>query len=176
MGSVKRRPANPINLTRLAPHVDTRRLGFPDCHSDSGGGTTRRGADRERGENCDGDHASPLQDNLVTICFGVRSPIVCRLRSARTFPHRRGLRRRRTRSDAPINPGNSGGPLLDSAGRLIGVNSAIISGSSASAGIGFAIPVDVVNRVAGQLIRDSRVPVPGIGIVAAREGEATRLD
>jgi 2-alkenal reductase len=78
-------------------------------------------------------------------------------------------------TDAPINPGNSGGPLLDSAGRLIGVNSAIISGSGASAGIGFAIPVDVVNRIAGQLIRDGRVPVPGIGIVAASEGEATRL-
>jgi len=69
-------------------------------------------------------------------------------------------------TDAPINPGNSGGPLLDSAGRLIGVNSAIISGSGASAGIGFAIPVDVVNRIAGQLIRDGRVPTPGIGIVA----------
>jgi 2-alkenal reductase len=78
-------------------------------------------------------------------------------------------------TDAPINPGNSGGPLLDSAGRLIGVNSAIISGSGASAGIGFAIPIDVVNRIAGQLIRDGRVPVPGIGIVGASEGEATRL-
>jgi 2-alkenal reductase len=78
-------------------------------------------------------------------------------------------------TDAPINPGNSGGPLLDSAGRLIGVNSAIISKSGASAGIGFAIPVDVVNRIAAQLIRDGRVPVPGIGIVAASEGEATRL-
>jgi 2-alkenal reductase len=78
-------------------------------------------------------------------------------------------------TDAPINPGNTGGPLLDSAGRLIGVNSAIISGSGASAGIGFAIPVDIVNRIAGQLIRDGRVPVPGIGIVAASEDEATRL-
>ena len=78
-------------------------------------------------------------------------------------------------TDAPINPGNSGGPLLDSAGRLIGVNSAIITGSGASAGIGFAIPIDVVNRVAGQLIRDGRVPVPGIGIVGASESEATRL-
>jgi 2-alkenal reductase len=77
--------------------------------------------------------------------------------------------------DAPINPGNSGGLLLDSAGRLIGVNSAIISGSGASAGIGFAIPVDIVNRIAGQLIRDGRVPVPGIGIVAASEDEATHL-
>jgi 2-alkenal reductase len=78
-------------------------------------------------------------------------------------------------TDAAINPGNSGGPLLDSAARLIGVNSAIISGSGASAGIGFAIPVDIVNRVATQLIRDGRVPEPGIGILGASEGEAARL-
>lgn len=78
-------------------------------------------------------------------------------------------------TDAPINPGNSGGPLLDSAGRLIGVNSAILSGSGASAGIGFAIPVDVVNRVAGELIRNGHVPLPGIGIVAAKQDEATSL-
>ncbi|HEY8580703.1 MAG TPA: trypsin-like peptidase domain-containing protein, partial [Beijerinckiaceae bacterium] len=54
-------------------------------------------------------------------------------------------------TDAAINPGNSGGPLLDSSGRLIGVNTAIYSPSGASAGIGFAIPVDVVNRVVPQL-------------------------
>ncbi|MCC6890637.1 MAG: trypsin-like peptidase domain-containing protein [Hyphomicrobiales bacterium] len=69
-------------------------------------------------------------------------------------------------TDAAINPGNSGGPLLDSAGRLIGVNTAIYSPSGAYAGIGFAIPVDVVNRVVPQLIRTGRVPVPGIGIQA----------
>lgn len=78
-------------------------------------------------------------------------------------------------TDAPINPGNSGGPLLDSSGRMIGLNSAIISGSGASAGIGFAIPVDVVARVARQLIHEGHVPVPGIGIVAASQSEATRL-
>jgi 2-alkenal reductase len=78
-------------------------------------------------------------------------------------------------TDAPINPGNSGGPLLDSAGRLIGVNSAIVSGSGASAGIGFAIPVDIVNRVATELIRNGHVPLPGIGIVAAKQGQATSL-
>lgn len=78
-------------------------------------------------------------------------------------------------TDAPINPGNSGGPLLDDAGRVIGINSAIISGSGASAGIGFAIPVDVVNRIATQLIREGRVPLPGIGIIAAREEDASRL-
>jgi 2-alkenal reductase len=78
-------------------------------------------------------------------------------------------------TDAAINPGNSGGPLLDSSGRLIGVNSAILSGSGASAGIGFAIPIDVVNRVATELIRNGHVPLPGIGIVAAQEEETTRL-
>ena len=57
-------------------------------------------------------------------------------------------------TDAAINPGNSGGPLLDSAGRLIGVNTAIFSPSGASAGIGFAIPVDEVNRIVPRLIRD----------------------
>ena len=78
-------------------------------------------------------------------------------------------------TDAAINPGNSGGPLLDSAGRLIGVNTAIFSPSGANAGIGFAIPVDVVNRVVPELIRDGRVPTPGIGILAADETLATRL-
>jgi S1-C subfamily serine protease len=78
-------------------------------------------------------------------------------------------------TDAAINPGNSGGPLLDSAGRLIGVNTAIYSPSGANAGIGFAIPVDVVNRVVPELIRNGRVPTPGIGIVAASEAIAARL-
>jgi 2-alkenal reductase len=78
-------------------------------------------------------------------------------------------------TDAAINPGNSGGPLLDSGGRLIGVTTAIFSPSGAYAGIGFAIPVDVVNRVVPELIRSGRVPVPGIGILAADETDATRL-
>jgi len=72
-------------------------------------------------------------------------------------------------TDAAINPGNSGGPLLDSAGRLIGVNTAIISESGSSAGIGFAVPVDVVNEVVPQLIARGKVPRPGIGIVALSE-------
>jgi len=67
-------------------------------------------------------------------------------------------------TDAAINPGNSGGPLLDSAGRLIGVNSAIISPSGSNAGIGFAIPVDTVNRVVPQLIRNGHIVRPRIGI------------
>jgi S1-C subfamily serine protease len=68
-------------------------------------------------------------------------------------------------TDAAINPGNSGGPLLDSAGRLIGVNTAIFSPSGASAGIGFAVPVDTVNRVVPQLISNGRYSPPSIGIV-----------
>jgi len=77
-------------------------------------------------------------------------------------------------TDAAINPGNSGGPLLDSAGRLIGVNTAIFSPSGASAGIGFAIPVDVVNRVVPELLRSGRMPNPGIGILAAPEAAVAR--
>jgi 2-alkenal reductase len=72
-------------------------------------------------------------------------------------------------TDAPLNPGNSGGPLLDSAGRLIGVATMIISGSGSSAGVGLAIPVDVANRVAAQIIATGHVPTPGIGIAAAPE-------
>ena len=77
-------------------------------------------------------------------------------------------------TDAAINPGNSGGPLLDSAGRLIGVNTAIFSPSGAYAGIGFAIPVDVVNRVVPQLIRNGRVPIAGIGIQAGSDAVASK--
>jgi 2-alkenal reductase len=78
-------------------------------------------------------------------------------------------------TDAAINPGNSGGPLLDSAGRLIGVNTAIFSPSGSNAGIGFAIPIDTVNRVVPELIRRGRVPTPGLGIVSASEQAASRL-
>lgn len=65
---------------------------------------------------------------------------------------------------AAINPGNSGGPLIDSAGRLIGVNTAIFSPSGSSAGIGFAVPVDTVNRVVPQLIETGAYRPPVLGI------------
>ncbi len=78
-------------------------------------------------------------------------------------------------TDAAINPGNSGGPLLDSAGRLIGVNTAIVSGSGSSAGVGFAIPVDIVNRVVPRLIKDGKFPRPGIGIATVDEETSARL-
>ena len=79
-------------------------------------------------------------------------------------------------TDAAINPGNLGGPLLDSAGRLIGVNTAIYSPSGGSAGIGFAVPVDVVNRVVPEVIRHGRMIRPGIGVTLASERIARRLD
>jgi S1-C subfamily serine protease len=72
-------------------------------------------------------------------------------------------------TDAAINPGNSGGPLLDSAGRLIGVNTAIYSPSGASAGIGFAVPVDTVNRVVPRLIAQGRYIRPSLGIRAEEQ-------
>lgn len=78
-------------------------------------------------------------------------------------------------TDAAINPGNSGGPLLDSAGRLIGVNTAILSKSGSSAGVGFAIPVDLVNQIVPQLIERGSLPRPGIGIAVADESMARRL-
>ena len=67
-------------------------------------------------------------------------------------------------TDAAINPGNSGGPLLDSAGRLIGVNTAIFSPSGSNSGIGFAVPVDTVNRIVPQLIRQGEITRAGLGV------------
>jgi len=78
-------------------------------------------------------------------------------------------------TDAAINPGNSGGPLLDSAGRLIGVNTAIYSPSGAYAGIGFAVPVDEINMVVPQLIQHGRLIRPGIGVSLVDERVAQRL-
>ncbi len=71
-------------------------------------------------------------------------------------------------TDAAINPGNSGGPLLDSLGRVIGVNTAIYSPSGASAGIGFAIPIDTVNRVVPQIIETGKYQRPSIGIAVSQ--------
>jgi len=67
-------------------------------------------------------------------------------------------------TDASINPGNSGGPLLDSAGRLIGMNTQIVSPSGASSGVGFAVPVDTISKVVPELIRSGKVTRPGLGV------------
>lgn len=67
-------------------------------------------------------------------------------------------------TDAAINPGNSGGPLLDSRGRLIGMNTVIFSESGSSAGVGFAVPATEIERIVSQIIAHGRVKFPGIGI------------
>jgi S1-C subfamily serine protease len=72
-------------------------------------------------------------------------------------------------TDAAINPGNSGGPLLDSSGRLVGINTAIYSPSGAYAGIGFAVPVDTVNRIVPQLISYGKYERPKLGITIDNE-------
>jgi len=77
-------------------------------------------------------------------------------------------------TDAAVNPGNSGGPLLDSSGRLIGVNTQIVSPSGAFAGISFAVPVDTVNRVIPQLIAYGKIIKPGLGVHLLQDGIAAR--
>jgi 2-alkenal reductase len=77
-------------------------------------------------------------------------------------------------TDAAIHPGNSGGPLLDSAGRLVGINTAIRAAAGSVAGIGFSIPIDLINRVVPQLISYGRVPMPGIGVTPVRADLAAR--
>lgn len=72
--------------------------------------------------------------------------------------------REMVQTDAAINPGNSGGPLLDSSGRLIGMNTMIFSQSGSSAGIGFAVPAEAIGRVVPQLIKNGRVEQVGLGV------------
>ena len=76
-------------------------------------------------------------------------------------------------TDASINPGNSGGPLLDSHGRMIGINSQILSPSGASAGVGFAVPVNIAKRIVPQLVRSGQVVRPKLGI-GTRDVEALK--
>jgi S1-C subfamily serine protease len=78
-------------------------------------------------------------------------------------------------TDAAINPGNSGGPLLDSAGRLIGMNTSIVSPSGGSAGIGFAVPIDTIARVVPELIKHGRELRPTIGVELAEDSVTHRL-
>ena len=78
-------------------------------------------------------------------------------------------------TDAAINPGNSGGPLLDGGGRLIGVNTQIVSPSGAFAGIGFAVPVDTVNRLVPQLIGQGKIIRPGLRVTLLPDAIAARL-
>jgi S1-C subfamily serine protease len=78
-------------------------------------------------------------------------------------------------TDAAINPGNSGGPLLDSAGRLIGVNTAIYSPSGAYAGIGFAVPADTIASIVPQLLKYGRVIRPGLGVAIVPDHVSRRF-
>ena len=78
-------------------------------------------------------------------------------------------------TDAAINPGNSGGPLLDSFGRLIGVNTAIMSPSGTYSGVGFAVPVDTVNRIVTKLMNYGKVGRPGFGISLIPEHIMSRV-
>ena len=100
-----------------------------------------------------------------TLTTGIISALGREIDSASGVPIRDVIQ-----TDAAINPGNSGGPLLDSAGRLIGVNTAIYSPSGAYAGIGFAIPVDTVRWVVPDLLRYGRVRRPTLGVQLAPEG------
>lgn len=78
-------------------------------------------------------------------------------------------------TDTPINPGNSGGPLLNSSGQLIGMNTMIYSRSGSSAGIGFAVPADDIERIVNQIIQHGRVVLSGIGIQRVEPNLAYRL-
>merc|ERR1712146_37977 len=77
-------------------------------------------------------------------------------------------------TDAAMNPGNSGGPLIDSAGRVIGVNTMILSPSGASAGIGFAIPIDMVRHSVEQLMQHGKVSRPSLGISVDSSGSVLK--
>ncbi len=105
-----------------------------------------------------------------TLTTGVVSALGREIQSATGLPIKDVIQ-----TDAAINPGNSGGPLLDSAGRLIGVNTAIFSPSGAYAGIGFAIPVDTVKWVVPELIKHGKIIRPGLAVSLASDRIARRL-
>lgn len=105
-----------------------------------------------------------------TLTTGIVSALGREINSVSGTPIRGAIQ-----TDAAINPGNSGGPLLDSSGKLIGVNTAIYSPSGASAGIGFSIPVNEVKWVVPELIKYGRVKRPSLGIETAHKGIMNRL-
>ena len=97
-----------------------------------------------------------------TVTAGIVSAVQREIRAPNGFTIRDAIQ-----TDAPINPGNSGGPLLDAAGRVIGVNSQIESSGGGSVGIGFAVPIDTAREIAGQLIDDGEVQHAFLGISGA---------
>jgi S1-C subfamily serine protease len=104
--------------------------------------------------------------NPFGLDWSLTSGIVSALNRSLPSEDGRGVIEALIQTDAAINPGNSGGPLLDSAGRVIGINTAIFSPSGAYAGVGFAVPVDTVNRVVPQLITKGKYERPVLGIQA----------
>ncbi len=106
-----------------------------------------------------------------TLTTGIVSALGREIESATGLPIKDVIQ-----TDAAINPGNSGGPLLDSSGRLIGMNTAIYSPSGAYAGIGFAIPVDTVRWVVPELIQNGRIIRPGLAIDVAADQIARQYD
>lgn len=105
-----------------------------------------------------------------TLTTGIVSALGREIQSVAGIPIRDVIQ-----TDAAINPGNSGGPLLNSSGKLIGVNTAIYSPSGASAGIGFSIPVEVVSWVVPELIRYGKIQRPSLGVEFARQSIVERL-
>jgi S1-C subfamily serine protease len=105
-----------------------------------------------------------------TLTTGVISALGRQIQSLNNVPIRDVIQ-----TDAAINPGNSGGPLLDSAGRLIGINAAIYSPSGASAGIGFAIPAHSVEWAVPDLIRYGHIQRPTLGVQLAPESLMRRM-
>ncbi|MCB0559379.1 MAG: trypsin-like peptidase domain-containing protein [Lewinellaceae bacterium] len=105
-----------------------------------------------------------------TLTTGIISALGREIQSVAGIPIRDVIQ-----TDAAINPGNSGGPLLDSSGRLIGVNTAIYSPSGASAGIGFSIPVDAVSWIVPELIEYGELRRPSLGVDLARPQVLSRL-
>lgn len=109
--------------------------------------------------------------------FGFDHTITTGIVSAlgRAMPGAGGLTiRDMIQTDASINPGNSGGPLLDSAGRLVGMNTVIYSPSGASSGLGFAVPVDTIRKIVPQLIESGKVTRPDLGGVSFVRDEVAR--
>ena len=106
-----------------------------------------------------------------TLTTGIVSALGREIESVASIPIRDVIQ-----TDAAINPGNSGGPLLDSSGRLIGVNTAIFSPSGASAGIGFSIPVDAVRWIVPELITYGKIKRPSLGVELARQSIVRRLN
>ncbi len=105
-----------------------------------------------------------------TLTTGIISALDREIQSVSGLPIKGAIQ-----TDAAINPGNSGGPLLDSSGRLIGVNTAIYSPSGAYAGIGFSIPVDVVKWVVPDLLKYGKLQRPVLGITPANNQFMSRI-